>query len=57
MNDKTCRIPGLIGFIIAGMLFVAIGIRNQDWLVIAASMVWNVACLIWLVPHIRGARE
>ena len=53
MNERTCQMLGLIGFIIAGVLFVAIGIRDDDMLVIAASMVWNVACLIWLIPHIR----
>lgn len=51
MSEKTSQFLGLIGFIIAGILFVIIGIRDDDWLVIAASMVWNVACMIWLIPH------
>ena len=57
MTNETCQKLGLIGFILAGILFVIIGIRDGDGLVIAASMVWNVACLIWLVPHFRGHDE
>ena len=53
MSEKTCQIIGLIGFIIAGILFVLIGLREDDPLTIAASMVWNAACLIWLWPLIR----
>ncbi|MCG6885096.1 MAG: hypothetical protein LJE62_15200 [Silicimonas sp.] len=57
MNGHTCQILGLIGFIVAGILFVAIGIRDGDWLVIAASIVWNVSCLVWLIPHFRKGNE
>lgn len=53
MSERTCQILGLIGFIIAGILFVIIGVRDSDMLVILASMVWNVACLIWLWPLLR----
>ena len=57
MDEKTCQVLGLIGFVVAGILFVAIGLRDGDWLVIAASMVWNASCLIWLMPHLRGNGE
>ena len=53
MSDERCEQLGLVGFIIAGILFVAIGLRDCDLLVIAASVVWNAACLICLVPHFR----
>ena len=53
MSDKTCQTLGLIGFIIAGILFIIIGIRDGDILVILASIVWNAACLIWLWPLLR----
>ena len=29
MSEKTCQIIGLIGFIIAGILFVLIGLRED----------------------------
>ena len=57
MNERTCQMLGLIGFVIAGIFFVIIGLRDGDWLVIAASMVWNASCLIWLIPHLWSDRE
>lgn len=56
MSNERCEQLGLIGFIVAGILFVAIGVRDGDWLVIAASIVWNAACLVWLIPHFRRDR-
>lgn len=50
MNEKICQMPGLGGFI------VAIDVRDGDWLVIVASMVWNASCLAWLLAHLQKVR-
>ncbi len=57
MSEKTCQIIGLAGFIVAGVLFALIGLRDGGALVVAASLVWNLACLIWLWPLVRGRRN
>ena len=53
MNDHHYHIAGLIGFIIAGFIFVAEGIRHGDTLTVIGSLVWIVSCVIWLIPLIR----
>ena len=53
MADDTYQLIGLIGFIIAGVLFVIVGIRFGDPLTVAGSAVWIVSCLIWMIPLLR----
>ena len=36
-------------FILSAVLFTAAGVRDGDWLVIGASVVFGVACVIFLV--------
>lgn len=53
MTDDHYQLAGLIGFIIAGLIFVAVGVRFGDGLTIAGSVVWIISCLIWMVPVLR----
>ncbi len=53
MSDDQYQLAGLIGFIIAGLIFVAVGIRFGDMLTVAGSVVWIISCLIWMVPVLR----
>ena len=41
---------GLIGFFISGLIFIVAGLRSGDYLAVSGSIVWTVACLIWLIP-------
>ena len=41
---------GLIGFFISGLIFIVAGLRSGDDLAVSGSIVWTVACLLWLVP-------
>jgi hypothetical protein len=36
-------------FILSAVLFTTAGIRDGDWLVVAASVVFGAACVIFLV--------
>ena len=54
MSRAVCEIVALAGFILAGLIYTAVGLRDGDALVIAGSLVWTLACLIWLFPHLRG---
>ena len=43
---------GLIGFLISGLIFILAGLRSEDYLAVSGSVVWTVACLLWLIPVI-----
>ena len=46
---------GLIGFFISGLIFIVAGLRSEDYLAVSGSIIWTVACLLWLIPVIsRG---
>lgn len=50
MQEKYYQIIGLAGFIIAGILFIAVGVRSDDMLTIIASVIWTLSCVVWLIP-------
>ena len=51
-NMKTFyfELFGLIGFFISGLIFIVAGLRSGDYLAVSGSIVWTVACVLWLVP-------
>jgi membrane protein DedA with SNARE-associated domain len=53
MSDEKYQIIGLLGFIVAGFIFIAVGVNFGDKLTIAGSVVWVISCLIWLIPLVR----
>lgn len=53
MTEKHYQIIGLVGFIVAGFIFIAVGIRSDDILTVIGSMVWTVSCVIWIIPLLR----
>jgi hypothetical protein len=42
---------GWLLFVLSAVLFTAVGVRDGDWLVIAASVAFGVACILFLVIH------
>jgi membrane protein DedA with SNARE-associated domain len=54
MDDDKYQLIGLIGFIIAGFIFIAVGVKSGDWLTISGSVVWILSCLVWMVPILRS---
>ncbi len=57
MNERGYQMLGLIGFIVAGFVFVAAGLGADDPLTVTGSVIWIVACLIWMVPLVRPEEE
>ncbi len=53
MEEKYYQIAGLGGFIVAGFLFIAVGVRSNDVLTIIASIIWTLSCLVWLIPLLK----
>ena len=57
VDERHYQFIGLIGFIIAGLFFVAVGIRLGDTLTIIGSLVWIAACVVWLIPALRPPED
>lgn len=53
MKDDHYQIIGLLGFIVAGVIFVVIGVQTDDILTIIGSAIWIISCLIWIIPLIK----
>ena len=53
MSEHTSQLLGLIGVILAGFVFVAVGVRAGDVLTVVGSVLWIVSCLIWMAPIVR----
>ncbi len=54
MDERHYQLVGLIGFIIAGLFFIAVGIRLGDTLTIIGSVVWIASCVVWLIPALKA---
>ena len=44
------ELAGVIGFIISGLISVAAGMQNGDYLTTIGSIIWTIACVIWMIP-------
>ena len=44
MDENRYQLIGLIGFIIAGFIFIAAGIKFGDILTITGSAIWVLSC-------------
>jgi hypothetical protein len=57
MQEKHYQFVGLIGFILAGFIFIAVGINYGDPLTILGSVVWVISCLVWMIPLVRPGKK
>ncbi len=57
MDENDYQIIGLVGFIFAGLIFIAAGINFDDPLTILGSVVWVLSCLVWLIPLLRSKKD
>jgi len=61
INMKTFyfELFGLIGFFISGLIFIVAGLRSGDYLAASGSIIWTVACLLWVIPVLsrRNSQE
>ena len=54
MSQQQSQMLGLIGFVLAGLVFIAAGVRSGDVLTIVGSSLWIVSCVIWMIPLVRA---
>ncbi|NND84836.1 MAG: hypothetical protein HKN46_06765 [Acidimicrobiia bacterium] len=44
---------GWILFLLSAVAFAASGVRSGDWLVVAGSIIFGAACVLFLIPDRR----
>ena len=56
MSKKELRAQlwGWILFVICGILFTYSGVRAQDTVTIAASVIFLLACLVFMIPLVKA---
>jgi len=60
MNEKQeikYQLAGWILFIICAVLFVASSLKNHDILTFMGSVVFLIACIVFLIPLIRPSKR
>ena len=57
MSEQRYQMLGLIGFAVAGFVFIAAGARSGDPLTIIGSVIWIISCLIWMIPLLQSSRR
>jgi hypothetical protein len=49
-NDRFYHLLGWGLFVVCSVFFIASGIKNKDVLTITGSIIFLVACLVFLIP-------
>jgi purine-cytosine permease-like protein len=57
MNELKTQLFGWILFLICAVLFTLSGLRVRDALSTAASLLFLLACLVFLIPLVRAIRN
>jgi hypothetical protein len=52
--EIKCQLAGWMLFVICALFFIASSLKNHDLLALIASMIFLVACIIFIVPLIKS---
>jgi hypothetical protein len=50
MNERRYNLAGWIFFIVCALFFLAAGIRDKDNIIIAGSIFFLIACILFILP-------
>jgi len=53
-RDLQLQLLGWIIFIFCALLFLASSIRNQDDIAVTASLLFLIACFVFMIPLIKA---
>lgn len=56
-NDEKYHWAGWILFIVCAIFFLVSSVNNRDWFALIASLVFLVACVIFLIPLVKSGRK
>jgi flagellar biosynthesis protein FliQ len=54
--EVKCQLAGWILFIICAIFFAASSLKNQDILTFIASVIFLIACIVFLIPLVRSRK-
>ena len=54
MTDRGFQIAGWILFLVSALFFIAASWRAGDALALAGGLLFLIACVVFLVPLVRG---
>ncbi len=57
MDERRYQIIGLLGFIVAGLFFIADGINSGNTLTILGSITWVLSCIVWMIPLLKSKKD
>ncbi len=57
MGERKYQLTGLLGFIIAGFIFIAAGINSGYTLTVLGSVAWVLSCLVWVIPLLKSRKD
>ena len=54
MKKFDYHLVGLAGFVLSGAFFTLSSWKSGDNLALAGSIVWLIACFIWMIPTLSN---
>ncbi|MGD2272077.1 MAG: hypothetical protein PVI06_16870 [Desulfobacterales bacterium] len=55
-RELNFQLWGWLLFVVCAILFIAASIKNQDALTLMGSLFFLIACVIFLIPLVRGVK-
>lgn len=52
-RDERYQLAGWLLFIVCALLYILSSLRNADWLALTGSVVFLLACVVFVVPLLR----
>jgi len=56
-KDLKCQLLGWILFIVCAIFFIASSLKNEDTLALIGSVIFLIACIVFLMPLIRAIKK
>jgi hypothetical protein len=55
-RDQRYSLWGWLLFVVCAGFFIASSLRSGDWLALAASIIFLLACLLFILPLLGGRK-
>ena len=56
-SEETCHLAGWLLFVVCALFFIASAVKNQDLLTLIGSILFLVACVVFLIPLLTSKRQ
>lgn len=55
-QENIFQLIGWLLFVVCALFYIFSGLRNQDYLTLAGSIIFLVACIVFLIPVLRSLK-